>query len=1263
MAPWHRLERSTDAWTCKSCKDHDGKPFKNKGFRTSCFKCNLAKGVVFLAKVAPPSPSVSAGAQAVALRERERKVKEAELKRREAAVAKAEGSMPAGAADAGTAPQKDQAKIAKLRADLEALEAMEDSPAMDALRAEKRGQLQSMQAAKSAAKPYHVQVRELDEKIKRKDKVVVRLESVAIPAAEKTVASLRTECDTARQERTELQKQRDALVLASVPGALPKAGASALDRAAAFRTLVEPLQSLLEGPSGEQWKACLKTMEELAEKDMAEAGSAARVADAVPPAAGAAADPARGGEQPGGEPGEEEDADMPEAEVEALLDQVLGRGGDAPGPAPAAEGGAPGDGAAAARVTREGATKALQAAFRKHVDKGVVTVAMFNGNAWSGIGDYIESVGKRVLVAVRSHVRSEVVAHWDVEDISPAGLPGRLAARWLNLWSGVVVMAAYFVDSVGWDAQNMLLAGNQLEVDKAYAAVIGQVEQEILGLHDLVGADARRYEGRGQPLGFRERPVRGVRQLPARQSRATYHLRALSTMISELWHVGAALDSKGDHPQRRQRMADLLHAITRRARWVQMDVEAGRILDELRLRLEAWAAYCRAIAGAIKTGPGPGPPAQSLVGRATWRSLARSRATLDADAEKSARADAAAVLAGARQRYAAASAGNAGALHRLTRPLPRWQSPTSGNCSASCSPQAVCAAELDARSQVWQANVAEVQEISREWLAGAERDEPLPAIAVPDLLSAAAKFKVKTGLGVESWNPRALGQCSLGCHEDMVTLLHKVEASLMWPSQVSLLVYLLIPKADSGKRPIAKMWLRTVERDYDWARRGGSSEKAVWRHLVEEEGMALGEGPDGQAVATVLLDLVKCFEKVQLRHVWRRGQRWGFPPRVLRLILASYSLARALLVDGCHSECVAVVSAIVPGSRFALAVLHLVLLEPCDLLRGRWHEVSLAKYVDDMGLACYGVAREVETATRESASWLIAYLWDELQIEVSLTLPGVKGKSKCLATSQWLSKKLGRSMARLGVRLQQTANQLGIDRRGWASGRRPPPTAVRKERFARMAKRRALVAGAKRWGGKVYKVTKAGLKPSVTYGCRALGLKPLEVHALRAALNAGLPSRHRHRSTTLRLAIFGQVRLMGADSWSRLAGPASTCILVLRRLGWSWPAWHVFMTRDGHELDLRHCCPVDAKAMALKDSEAVLWSEWIAADPARASLQPAPFIDPLRTWFTRHLRRWSGGASAAAQAVAAGPWTQHRAYEAGAAATPWCRACAARGIQ
>ena len=33
-----------------------------------------------------------------------------------------------------------------------------------------------------------------------------------------------------------------------------------------------------------------------------------------------------------------------------------------------------------------------------------------------------------------------------------------MAARWLNLWQGVILVSVYLVDSVGWDAQNMQIA-------------------------------------------------------------------------------------------------------------------------------------------------------------------------------------------------------------------------------------------------------------------------------------------------------------------------------------------------------------------------------------------------------------------------------------------------------------------------------------------------------------------------------------------------------------------------------------------------------------------------------------------------------------------------------------------------------------------------------------------------------------------------------------------------------------------------------------
>ena len=38
-------------WLCKSCKGSDGKPFRNRGTRTECFKCHIGKGACFAGAV------------------------------------------------------------------------------------------------------------------------------------------------------------------------------------------------------------------------------------------------------------------------------------------------------------------------------------------------------------------------------------------------------------------------------------------------------------------------------------------------------------------------------------------------------------------------------------------------------------------------------------------------------------------------------------------------------------------------------------------------------------------------------------------------------------------------------------------------------------------------------------------------------------------------------------------------------------------------------------------------------------------------------------------------------------------------------------------------------------------------------------------------------------------------------------------------------------------------------------------------------------
>ena len=67
---------------------------------------------------------------------------------------------------------------------------------------------------------------------------------------------------------------------------------------------------------------------------------------------------------------------------------------------------------------------------------------------------------------------------------------------------------------------------------------------------------------------------------------------------------------------------------------------------------------------------------------------------------------------------------------------------------------------------------------------------------------------------------------------------------------------------------------------------------------------------------------------------------------------------------------------------------------------------------------------------------------------------------------------------------------------------------------------------------------------------------------------------------------------------------------MARQLGWTWPRYSVFITRPGHSLDLETACPEDWRAMALFDSDAVMWAAWTQR-AEYAALAPRPLIEPV----------------------------------------------------
>ena len=80
---------------------------------------------------------------------------------------------------------------------------------------------------------------------------------------------------------------------------------------------------------------------------------------------------------------------------------------------------------------------------------------------------------------------------------------------------------------------------------------------------------------------------------------------------------------------------------------------------------------------------------------------------------------------------------------------------------------------------------------------------------------------------------------------------------------------------------------------------------------------------------------------------------------------------------------VSTVTAIVPGSCFAIAVLHLVLMHPCDCAVRRWPDLQLSKYVDDLTIVGFGRAEQLLEQADDLADWLLEELEDNLEMQVS----------------------------------------------------------------------------------------------------------------------------------------------------------------------------------------------------------------------------------------------------------------------------------------
>ena len=117
---------------------------------------------------------------------------------------------------------------------------------------------------------------------------------------------------------------------------------------------------------------------------------------------------------------------------------------------------------------------------------------------------------------------------------------------------------------------------------------------------------------------------------------------------------------------------------------------------------------------------------------------------------------------------------------------------------------------------------------------------------------------------------------------------------------------------------------------------------------------------------------------------------------LLKLILQVFTFQRTIIVEGSHSDRIHTFNAIVPGSAFSCAILHIVLLWPCDNLLKLFPYIRLAKYVGDLSITVKGPRDQAADMAVAATRHLMHALEHDLDMEVSKSTAGKKGESVVL---------------------------------------------------------------------------------------------------------------------------------------------------------------------------------------------------------------------------------------------------------------------------
>ena len=607
--------------------------------------------------------------------------------------------------------------------------------------------------------------------------------------------------------------------------------------------------------------------------------------------------------------------------------------------------------------------------------------------------------------------------------------------------------------------------------------------------------------------------------------------------------------------------------------------------------------------------------------------------------------------------------------------------------------------------EIWQVGVPG---IGPRWPDQMGPSMPVPSVS--ELREACFTFPIEVGLGWDKLHPRAIARCSDTVLQAIIALFLLAESTGKWFQAIGVIMVVLIPKSDGGKRPIglfpslirlwmrvrlkvAQQWVRDNERPYFYAGPCKGADVASWKQAL------LAEASKAMTLPYIasLLDLIKAFDSVPFDHLSAEAARARYNLFLLRLSIASYLLARVIEVGGCCSEQLLASCGLAAGSILATIELRVLLLSACDRLVASSLYCRITLYVDDATLETVCASRTIVQKHTDAVNAFVADL-QSIRLQFSDT------KNVTIASTMLLARAANSKLVGLAIKAVSRVVSLGT---GLGAGTRRNVKQVQK-RLRAFILRRSRFKMLRSSGVQVDRLLRTGGNAAMLYGQKPLGVSNSTLLAQRRAASAA--SRVRGCGADLDLSLMladanskgaadpafeahvgvlqywamavwerwaplamlefvvkdAKRRLQEAlakdrSPWSLVFGPAAALVATADRLKWSVSSAFQVITDLGVVVDFKLDSPAMIKGLVidavsrwrwrrLEDKYPALDSGGLGTGAAWRPISKALNMKATGTWTNEH-------KAALKSAVSGRQWSQQRKHKANLVTSNLCQLC------